>query len=477
MNDEPPTPRILSGPLLPAVAKFGAPLAFGMGLQVTFNLVDAYLISRLSHEVAGPALGALGICDQLAAIGSIISYGLSTATAAVMSRRAGRGDIIGARRVAWQSSLMVLALGAIFGLLGIFGSRFLIFDVVRARGRVAELGVEYLQVILTGNVTIFALLHLTTMQRAMGSSKTPASLLVAANVFNLLFAVLLVYGQGPAPALFAWGPELSTHLGIPRLGLVGAAWATVLARSLVLIPLVVLVVRRFGLFRREVRGPVDGPLLRRLFSLGWPTSTQLVVRIVSMLMVQSLVARAYTTNTDQAATTALGVVFRLETMALFISLGWGSAAHTFVAQHLGAGKRERAHRSGWLAAAMNAIMMVALVAVYLGYDREIVQFFDRDPQVVVLALDYIRIVGISYIGLGLGIVLGSAMQGAGATKTTLLIDVVVLFGVLLPLAFGVVLSHGRLEQLWKVVAVGYASSAIVYAFAYQRRRYLDVEVS
>ena len=68
------------------MARFGAPLALGMGLQVTFNLVDAYLISRLQPEVAGPALGAIGICDQLAALGTIVSYGLSVATSAMVLR-------------------------------------------------------------------------------------------------------------------------------------------------------------------------------------------------------------------------------------------------------------------------------------------------------------------------------------------------------------------------------------------------------
>ncbi len=79
--------RILGGGLPAAVARFGTPLALGMGLQTTFNLVDAYVISRLDAEVAEPALGAIGICDQLAALGTIISYGLSVATAAIVSRK------------------------------------------------------------------------------------------------------------------------------------------------------------------------------------------------------------------------------------------------------------------------------------------------------------------------------------------------------------------------------------------------------
>jgi Na+-driven multidrug efflux pump len=69
--------RILHGPLPLEVLRFGAPLALGMGLQTAFNLVDAYLIAQLPEDVAGPSLGAIGICDQLAALGTIVSYGVS----------------------------------------------------------------------------------------------------------------------------------------------------------------------------------------------------------------------------------------------------------------------------------------------------------------------------------------------------------------------------------------------------------------
>src|SRR5690606_17143008 len=89
--------RILSGPLGLEIARFGTPLALGMGLQTAFNLVDAYIIGQLQPEVAGPALGAIGICDQLAALGTIVSYGLTVSSGALISRRAGRGDREGVR--------------------------------------------------------------------------------------------------------------------------------------------------------------------------------------------------------------------------------------------------------------------------------------------------------------------------------------------------------------------------------------------
>ncbi|GMV13745.1 MAG: MATE family efflux transporter [Myxococcales bacterium] len=466
--------RIRKGAIPFEVARFGAPLALGMGLQVTFNLVDAYLISRLPHETAGPALGAIGICDQLAALGTIVSYGLSVATGAIVSRRQGAGDVAGVRAAAWQSLLLVLGLSLAFALAGVLGARFLLADVVGAKGRVAELGAEYLSVMLGGSFTIFLLLHLTTLQRALGSSKTPASLLVAANVLNFLFAVLLVYGPGEAPAVFSWGPPIARALGLPRLELMGAAWATVLARVVVLIPLWLILTRRFGLFGKDSRARPDLPAMSSLWRVGWPSSTQLVVRIAAMLVMHSLVARAYTTSSDQSATTALGIVFRLETMALFVGLGWGSAAQTFVGQNLGAGTPERARQSGWYAALYNAAMMALLALAYRAFGHDIIAFFDRDARVIDVGQSYVAAVGFSYVGLGIGIVLGAAIQGAGATKQTLGLDSAVVFAFQLPAAWLVVFGLGLpLARLWQVIAWTYVAFAAVYVLSYRRGRFLE----
>lgn len=471
------TDRIREGSIPFEVARFGAPLALGMGLQVTFNLVDAYLISRLPHDVAGPALGAIGICDQLAALGTIVSYGLSVATAAIVSRRQGARDVAGVRSAAWQSLLLVLGLSLVFGLVGLFGARVLVADLVGAKGQVAELGARYLAVMLGGSFSIFLLLHLTTLQRALGSSKTPASLLVLGNVLNFVFAVLLVYGPGQAPSVFSWGPPIARALGIPRMELMGAAWATVLSRVIVLVPLWWILTRRFHLFRRDSLRTPDFSAMLGLWRVGWPSSTQLVVRIAAMLVMHSLVARAYTTATDQSATTALGIVFRLETMALFVGLGWGSAAQTFVGQNLGALAPERARRSGWFAALYNAAMMALLALAYRAWGHSIVAFFDSSPRVIEIGVSYVYAVGFSYVGLGIGIVLGAAIQGAGATKQTLGLDSLVVFAFQLPAAWWVVFVLGLpLERLWQVIAWTYVAFAVVYAASYKRGGFLKTAV-
>jgi Na+-driven multidrug efflux pump len=329
-----------------------------------------------------------------------------------------------------------------------------------------------------GSFTIFVLLHLTTLQRALGSAKTPVGLLVGANVLNLVLAVLLVYGPGEAPPVFSWGPPVARALGIPRLELVGAAWATLLARLVVLFPVAWILIRRFGMFHHDSRSRPDFGMMRSLWRVAWPSSTQLVVRMLAMLGMHALVARAYTTVESQAATTALGIVFRLETMALFVGLGWGSAAQTFVGQNLGAGHPERAKASGWYAAWYNAAMMVLLALSYRVYGQSIIEFFDKNPIVVSFGLGYVAVVGWSYVGLGIGIVLGAAIQGAGATRLTLGLDSLVVFGLQLPAAWLVVFGfHGDIVRLWQVIAATYVAFAIVYALAYRRGGFLRTVIT
>lgn len=465
--------RILSGSLAREIALFGTPLALGMALQTTFNLVDAYLVAQLPPAEVGPAIGALGICDQIAAIGTIVSYGISTATSTLLSQQKGAGDLKAAQHTAWQSMLIVAALSLLFAVLGLAFSGTIVRDVIGAKGEVADIATRYLRVIVGGSFSIFFLLQLTSIQRALGSAKTPVALLVTGNVLNVFFAILFIFGPGPAPAAFGWATRIAEALSIPRMGMMGAAWATILARSIVLVPIVWILAKRFQIVRppRGARGP-DGPEIRRLLGLAWPSSAQFVIRIAAMLLVNSLVARAYTTESDQTATTAMGLVFRLDTMALFVAMGWGSAAQTFVGQNLGARQADRAQRSGWITAAYDAVTNVALIAAVFAYGYSILRVFDDDPAPLSMAMEYLRTVAPTYLGLGVGVVLGNAMAGAGATRTTLLVDVAVILGFQFPLCILAVGVFGADKiTLFRCVAATNVLSAAAYAWVYARGRW------
>lgn len=461
--------RILTGPLAWEVARFGTPLAVGMALQTTFNLVDAYLIAQLPPAEVGAAVGAIGICDQVAALGTILSFGVSTAAAAIISNRKGAGDQKGIQQAAWQSILLIGALSVLLGVLGGLGAGVIVYDLIGAKGDVAAVATSYLRVAMLGSFSIFFLLQLTNVQRALGSAKTPVALLVVGNALNLFLAVLFIFGPGPAPSWLSWATDIAKVLHIPRMGMIGAAWASIIARCVVLLPNVIILARRFDVFPpKGKRGP-NVVEIKQLISIAWPSSAQFVLRISAMLLINSLVARFFTTREDQTASTAMGLVFRLDTMTLFVAMGWGNAAQTFVGQNLGAGSERRARSSGWLAGIYDVVTNVLLVALIFRWGEQILRVFDPETVPVQIAVDYLHVVAPSYFALGLGIVLGNAMAGAGATKTTFAVDALVILAFELPLCLVVVgIFGGSLHSLFRCVAATNVVSAVAYALVYAR---------
>lgn len=467
--------RILRGPLGRTVFRFGAPLALAMVLQVLFNLVDQYLISRLPPAVSDPSLDALGICDMVAALGTILSYGISSATATLVSQAHGRGDDDEAARIAWGSIGLVIALGVAFGLVGVFGADVIVHDLLGAKGEVRALARDYLRVIVGGIVTNFLMFQITAVQRAFGQSRQPLAVFAAGNVLNLLLAVLLVYGPGEAPTVFSWGPPIARALHLPRWEVVGAAWATVIARAVVCVLPLVMLGRLLAVRRRGVSLSPPGDIVRRLVSMAWPTSTQFSVRIGAVLTVIGLVHHEYTTATNSDAGTAYALCLRMETMALFVSMGWGGAAQTLVGMCVGAGKVDRARRAGWWAAGFNAVTMALLAVLYRYGGEPFLRFFtERDP-IVDRALVYLAWVGPSYVFFGFAIVLGNAIVGAGAPRLALVVDALLVFAAQLPLTFVIAaVVHAPPVGLWRAIVVANILSAVVYLLVFRGRRWSRV---
>jgi putative MATE family efflux protein len=464
--------RLTHGNLFTGVLRFGLPLVVGMILYTAFNLVDMFMISRLPGSTA--ALGALGICDMVSTGATILANGVATAAVALISRRVGASDLRGVRRAAYQSLLLIAAMSVAFGLAGIFGSDFIVRVVMQAKGDAADIAVSYLEIILGGCFSMFFLLQLTSIIRALGHSKTAASLLIGGNVLNVVLNIFLIYGDGPHPAIFAWAAPMSQALGMPRLEVDGAAWATVIGRSVPAVIGAVLVVRWLG--GRSVRLPDWKPNwseLRKLITVGWPSSAQMVVRVVAVLVFISLINANYTTLADQSTLSAYSICLRLETMALFVGLGWGAAASSFVGMNLGAGQPVRAKNAGWVAALYNFGLMLALLWLYTAEAEAIVGFFDESPQVLAIGREYLQIVGLSYGFIGVGIVLSQAMTGAGATFSSMVIDSGILILVVVPAAYLITETYDLSRfWLWIVIAGGNVAGCLAFLGFYAKGGFL-----
>jgi Na+-driven multidrug efflux pump len=255
----------------------------------------------------------------------------------------------------------------------------------------------------------------------------------------------------------------------------GAAWATLIGRTLPLFVAVPLMIRYLGPGSLRLRSFAPKAVeLRRLLALAWPSSTHFVVRIGWVLVVIGLINAYFTTSEDQTVLTAYGICMRLETMALFVGMGWGAAASSFMGSNLGAKNVGRALASGWVAAVYNLVFTAGLVALYFVYTNEVIGFFDGSEAVLAVGREYVRWVAPSYCLLAVAVVLSQAMTGAGATLTSMALDSGMLLLLVIPGAVFVTAFLGvPRTALWTIIAAGNGLGALAFIVWYRRGSFIS----
>lgn len=413
-----PPPRPSPGAALPGrtpfpasrVLPFGLPLVIGMGGHALFNLVDLWIVGSLGEA----ALVAVTIASLVNAVAMVVLQGVSDGSVALLSRRVGEGDREGAAAAARQGILLALLLGVLLGVPPFLAARPLA-AAFGASGEALEPTVDCLRIMSLGSVTMFLLMQAGASLRALGSGKAPAVLLVGANLLNLPLALGLVHG---------WGP-------LPRLGVAGACWATVLARGVFAAAGLWLLGTSDLRLRAGGPGP-DARIMGALLRLGVPVAAQWMVRVLPVLAALEIAGRLGT-----AASAGYGIGSRLDQFAIFAAAGWGAAAATAVGQGLGAGDPRGAARAFLRAVILGALTMAAAGAAFRLWADALIPLVGRgggaSPEVVARGAEYLRVVAFGYPALGAALVLSMGISGAGNVKTALLVDAAVLLGVQLPL--------------------------------------------
>jgi putative MATE family efflux protein len=373
------------------IARVALPAVASSLLMTLFASVDAFWVgTRLGSDGLAAVSTSLFWIWMMVALAEMIGVGLT----AVAARRHGEARTDEAARVAGDALLFTLAMGICVSAIGMMSLRGL-FAVMETPPAVTSVGIRYLGTYLLGIPLIYGFFAIDAAFRASGDTRTPFLLLVASVGVTLILDPALMLG---------WGP-------LPRLGISGAAIATVLTRGAAFAMGTVLALRK-KLLR------LGRPRLTSVTSVcrvGLPTA---ITGIVFSIIYISVTRTA--TRFGTPALAALGIGHRVESWLFMIGVGFGAATAAIVGQNLGAGEVERAERAGWMATALcSGLGLVACVADLLFAER-LARLFTNDPAVVVEATRYLRIAAISQLGICAEIVLEGALGGAGETLPPML---------------------------------------------------------
>ncbi len=412
------------------------------------------MLSRLGPEtVAG-----LGMANQIAIMVSILVFGITTGTMALVARARGAGDAAAESHILRQSLLLALLQSTVIGLAGAALAPWML-RTLGAEGAAAQAGTLYLRILLLGSACTAIDFTLASTLRGVGDSMTPLRINAAIVALNIVVSPLLIFGPGPFPALGIAGAAASS-IGVRA---VGAGWTWALLRG-----------GRSGFRWQPGPWTPDGKTIRRILNIGVPSAVEVFVRSGSSVALMGVVAR---TGPGTAAVAAHTIGLQMETFSRLPSLGIGAAATTLVAQRMGAGDPRAAERVGWLASAMGVALLGVLGLALLLLAGPLSRLFSDDPATARMTADCLRTLGLAQPLYALGMVVANALRGGGDTRFPMWGAVVSGWLFLIPVAWltGVHLGWGP-RAVWLVQALSYAVFAVALTWRFRAGRWKDIRV-
>lgn len=377
------------------ILRLAIPAVAMMACHFTFGVIDAMWVGRLIGPAALAAVSTAGFYVWiLLSLGEMVEVGLI----AVAARRHGEGYPERASRVAAAAVLYALAAGIVVSGIGLLVTDAM-FRLMTVPPDVARLGHEYLATWLLGGPLVFGFFAIEATFRASGDTRTPMLLLATSVLLSLVLDPLLIAGVGP----------------FPRLGVEGAALASVMVRGGGFLIGVTIAIRR-GLLRL---GSPDWRAVPTLLRIGAPLSLAGVL----LSSVYVFLTR-FTAKFGTPALAALGVGHKIEGLGFIAISGLGLSAAALVGQNLGARQEERARAGVRLTILYCLLITVPTALAFVLVPERLVALFTTDPGVIEDGSLYLRIIAFAQIGQTFEIVFEGALAGAGYTFWPMLVGTV-----------------------------------------------------
>ena len=428
-------------------------------LQSIVGVVDVMMIGRLGAS----AIAAVDMANRLVfvLIGTLMS--MTIATTALVAHNIGAGNRKMANHIMWQSLLGGILLAVVLAVGGMLGARRMLELMMILMDEVdpfvlAE-GTVYLRIVLASMVAALPMMVINAVLQGLGDMKTPLYIMVIANIVNVLFNYLLIFGIG----IF------------PELGVRGAAWGTALARLAGAgIGLYVLLrgTADIRLHLVHVSWKLDFSVLRGVLKIGIPAAFEQLIRQSSMILYTALVASLGTVTLAANA-----ITMNINSLSFMPGFGFGMAATTLVGQSLGAGRKDLARAYGRQTTVITFVLLAVASVVMFFFITPIARLYNDDPQVVSLAASALKIFIIFQPLFGIFMVLAGALRGAGDTKWVMYITAIGNWGVRLvfSLLFVFVFDLG-LNGFWLAMGVDIVIRSILISWRYASGKWQDHKV-
>jgi putative MATE family efflux protein len=365
-------------------------MAVSMVVQTLYLLADLYWVGTLGKE----AIAAVGLSGNFMMVILALTQMLGVGTTTVISHAAGRKDQPHAELSFNQSTVLALVVALLFGLCS-FPFRWQFSVAMSADAATATQAAAYLGWFIPALMLQFPLVSLGSALRATGIIKPAVGIQVLSVILNIIFAPLLIFGIGP----------------LPRMGVAGAAFATFLS---ILIGNVLMIVYfeksykylrfRFSQWKPQIK--IWWSMLR----IGIPAGAEFALMAVYIVVVYAIIRRF-----GAAAQAGFGVGARVMQAMFLPVIAVAFSVAPVVGQNFGGRRADRVRQTFYSALLITCGVMVLLTVLSQFGASIFIRGFSSDPSVIAFGSEYLQIISLNFIAMGIVFTSSSVFQGIGNT--------------------------------------------------------------
>ncbi len=430
------------------------PMMISMLVQALYNVVDTIFVSNLGKD----ALNVMSLSFSVQNLLIALSIGTGVGVNALLSKSLGEKDFDKANKAANNGLFLSFATMIVVMILGVVAVK-PYFESFGSSQKIVEMGSQYLGICMIASVGLFGQTMLEKLLQSTGKTMFSMATQIIGAVINIILDPIMIYG----------------YLGCPKMGIAGAAWATVIgqmAAAIVALFFNVKFNKEIKLSLKAVFSP-DSRIIKRIYAVGVPSIVMASIGSVMTVGINQIV-RVFGAATANTAQTVFGVYFKLQSFVFMPVFGLNNGMVPIIAYNYGAKNKKRIVKTMTLSIIYACSIMAIGFLAFQIFPEKLLGIFDTGDadmaSIIALGKPALRYISISFILAGYCIIAGSVFQALGRGMLSMWVSVCRQLVVLVPAAYILAVTTGNVDCVWFAFPIAELMS-LTLSIIFMRRVY------
>lgn len=442
-------------PMSRLIPKISVPIMFSMLIQALYNVVDSIFVSRYDPN----ALTAVSFAYPVQMLMIALSVGMGVGMNSLISRMLGQRKSDQARRAAWNGILVEFCAFLIMLVIGVFFARIcmdrFVSENLQDAASIRQMGTTYLRTVTTFSFGLFMSISMERMLQSTGNTVLSMLTQLSGAVTNIILDPIMIFGL----------------LGVPSMGILGAAVATVAGQFVSMtLGFILNQTKNRELRLRLSEFRPDAGILRGILSVGLPSTVMQAIGSVMTVGMNGILSGFAEGN---AAVNVLNVYFKLQSFVFMPVFGLGSGMVAIVGYNFGAGNRQRVYDAVKTALRYAVTILAVGTVIFHLLPGVLMSLFvsgegtEVTASMQTLGVKALRTISLHFVTAAVGITLGNVFQALGKGLYSLIVSLCRQLVVLLPVAW--LLSRtGNVNAVWWSFLAAEGASLVITLLFYRR---------